>query len=676
MSGNLIDNTVKQYQQQVSQQPISQQPYVGYPVNSTGKQTVDKTPQSDSFENQEKKDNKKPLLILGSWFGLNKLMDLFNKNCSNENYEKTIMGRLGTFGDKVSDKYKDNKILTSIKAGGSTFKTFIKNYINKKPLLSAMFNTPTKPENSFVKGFMETQQHADLSEAARTIEGYLGEMPKTLKEAGATKAEIQALKAKYGKGTFGGVKNLRKALQELQFNRIGAPANFIDTLAPDKIAETLKEMKIKHLGLDPSTYETVLKNPTKYEKVITEACKRGGKNAKAFFGRNSWLPFVGLFTKRSTNLSMSYNKLISGTKHVSKLGKALAKAPKLFMRGLTFGGGKINSLFVAFGLGTALYNALKAPKDQKVGTAVAGGVDAVSWIVSMPLAIKLMHGINGIQYTGMSKMQVGRYRVAYRNFEKMAKSGAFADKAAYDAAWQSVQNLKNVAGTQSKFVKAMKKVGSFLSIGLETKPAYKEVTKGLKGSAKMSAIGRNLKRMLPSLGKNAVGYPLRFAIYALAISPLVEKLISSCTSAIFGKPYEPEEEAEKEAKEKVAENPSQNIQPIQPKQTQPSNSQHVEQQPVVKTVSINDLPDDNLIKRELSGDHVINQPEERYIPSEKCEIEGIVSPYDNEDRTYIPSDSAPTIKSNQEADRSKVDVAIAKASKAEENAMNVLNGIY
>ena len=344
--------------------------------------------------------------------------------------------------------------------------------------------------------------------------------------------------------------------------------------------------------------------------------------------------------------------------------------------GLTFGGGKINSLFVAFGLGTALYNALKAPKDQKVGTAVAGGVDAVSWIVSMPLAIKLMHGINGIQYAGMSNMQVGRYRVALRNFEKMAKAGAFADKAAYDTAWKAVQKLKNVSGTQSKFVKAMKKVGSFLSIALETKPAYKEVTKGLKGTAKMAAWGRNLKRMLPSLGKNAIGYPLRFAIYALAISPLVEKLISSCTSAIFGKPYEPEEETEKEEKDKVAQNTNQDIQPMQPQNNQPSNTQQVEQKPVVKTVNIEDLPDDNLIKREVSGDHVMHQPEEKYIPSENCEIEGIVSPYDTEERSYIPSEAAPNIQSNQESDRSTVDNAIAKASKAEEKALNVLNGIY
>ena len=677
MSGNLINDYVKTHQQPFVTQ-TSGQPYAGTPVSATGKQTVDTTPQTDTYgENPPKKDNRKTFLILGSWFGLNKLMDLFNKGCTNDNYDKTIVGRCGNLGDKLSNKfnnkYGSNKFIISLKTNYNALKAGVKNYINRKPVLSAMFNNPTKPENSMVKSFMETQQHADLTEASRTIEGYLDKMPKSLKEANATKAEIQALKAKYGTNAFGKIKNLNKALQELQFNRVGAPANFIDTLAPDKIAETLKEMKIKHLGLDPVNYEAVLKNPQKNEKAIIEACKRGGKNAKAFFGRNSWIPGLGLFTKRSTNLSMSYNKLVTETKHATKLGRIFAKAPKALMRGLTFGGGKINSLMVAFGLGTALYNACKAPKEQKIGTAVAGGVDAVSWIVSMPLAIKLMHGINGIQYTGMSKMQVGRYRVALRNFERMAKAGAFGDKAAYDTAWKAVQQMKNVPN-QSKFVKGLRKLGSFLSIALETKPAYKEATAGLKGAAKAGAITRNLKRMLPILGKNAIGYPLRFAIYAAAISPLVEKLISSCTSAIFGHPYEPEEEGEGEGvnkegvnKEGVTPQTVQNIPNSQPQPSQPV--------PQSKPVDINTLPDDNLIKREVNGDHVINPPEERYIPSEDCEIEGMVSPYDKEHREYIPSE-APVTNSIQSTNRAMIDEALARADKAEAQALNTLNGIY
>ena len=72
MSGNLINDYVKTHQPQAAPQ-AGYQPYVGNPVSSTGKQTVDTTPQADTYE---KKDNRKTFLILGSWFGLNKLITI------------------------------------------------------------------------------------------------------------------------------------------------------------------------------------------------------------------------------------------------------------------------------------------------------------------------------------------------------------------------------------------------------------------------------------------------------------------------------------------------------------------------------------------------------------------------------------------------------------------------
>lgn len=671
MTGNLIDAQVRKYQQQNVQSNVKFQSQPQVQTTVPNGQAVDTTPQADTFGPEEPKDNRKTFIILGSWLGLNKLTDLFNKGCTGDNYDKTIVGRLGNFGDKVAKKAGTNKYLTAVNAHFDAMKTGIKNYINKKPLLYSMFNTATKPENSFVKGFMETQQAADLSEATRTLTGYLDEMPKSFKEAGATKAEIQALKAKYGTNILGGIKHKSRALQELQFNRIGAAKDFIDTLAPEKVAETLKEMKIKHLGLDPSTYQKVLQEPHKHVKLVTEACRRGGKNAKAFFGRYSWIPGMSFITKRSTNLSMSYNKLIGNVKHTTKLGRGLAKSSKLFMRGLTFGGGKLGSLAVALGLGTALYNALKAPKEQKVGTAVAGGVEAVSWIASMPLSIAMMHGVNGMQNVGLSKMQVGRYRVALRNFNKMAKAGAFADKAAYDTALKAVNDLRKVTGPQSKFTKFMAKIGKGLSVALENPVPFKEATAGLKGGAKMSAIGRNLKRMLPLLGKNAIGYPLRFAIYMLAFSPIVDKVISSATSAIFGKPYEPEEE-DAANKEKTADINNPQSQTPQQEAVAVQKPQDMQQPP--KGFNVEELPDDNIIKRAAHGEKVMNDPP--YIPSEKCEIEGIVSPYDTADREYIPEETAAPIMTNHSADKAIVDAAIARADKIEARANDVANGIY
>ena len=684
MSGNLIDNQINNKYQQGNIQANT-----GYQANPQaqyvrGGQSVDTTPQTDTFNKpEEKKGPSMPLVMFLTWLGLNKTTDMYNKLCTNDDYNKTIVGRMGNFGDKIAPKIGKSKTYTSLMAHLGSFKSSVKNYINSKPMLYAMFNTATKPENEMVKGFMKTQIAEDVDEAVRTLNGYIDELPKTLKEAGATKDEIKALKAKYGTNIFGQIKNKKRAIQELQFNRIGAAPNFIDTLGNDKelIKKTLQEMKVKHLGLEPDTYKDVLANPSKNLKIIREACKRGGKNAKAFFGRYSWIPGLGFFTKRSTNLSMSYNKLSTEFKHTTKLGKALAKSSKLFMRGLTFGGGRIGSIMVAFGLGTAICNAFKAPKEQKVGTAVAGGVEAVSWIASMPLAVSIMHGINGLANTGLSKMQVGRYRVALRNFNKQVAAGVFKDEAAYKTALDAVNKLREVKVPQGKITKGLSKLGHFLSIALENPKPFQEATKTLKGGAKMSAIGRNIKRYLPLIGKNAIGYPLRFALYALVFSPIVDKVISSATSAIFGKPYEPEEteegkEAEKNEQQTTTQpqsNPEMPQSPINPS-SKPNSPQPFQGNPNARPLDIYSLPDENLIKQAVLGQQVMHGPQ--YIPDDKCGIPGVVSPYDTVDRSYIPQETAAPIVTNHDADRDIVNRAIADADKAEAKALNTLNGIY
>ena len=684
MSGNLIDNQINNKYQQGNIQANT-----GYQANPQaqyvrGSQSVDTTPQTDTFNKpEEKKGPSMPLVMFLTWLGLNKTTDMYNKLCTNDDYNKTIVGRMGNFGDKIAPKIGKSKTYTSLMAHIGSFKSSVKNYINSKPMLYAMFNTATKPENEMVKGFMKTQIAEDVDEAVKTLNGYIDELPKTLKEAGATKDEIKALKAKYGTNIFGQIKNKKRAIQELQFNRIGAAPNFIDTLGNDKelIKKTLQEMKIKHLGLEPDTYKNVFANPEKNLKIIREACKRGGKNAKAFFGRYSWIPGLGFFTKRSTNLSMSYNKLSTEFNHTTKLGKALAKSSKLFMRGLTFGGGRIGSIMVAFGLGTAICNAFKAPKEQKVGTAVAGGVEAVSWIASMPLAVSIMHGVNGLANTGLSKMQVSRYRVALKNFNKQVAAGVFKDEAAYKTALEAVNKLREVKVPQGKITKGLSKLGHFLSIALENPKPFQEATKTLKGGAKMSAIGRNIKRYLPLIGKNAVGYPLRFALYALVFSPIVDKVISSATSAIFGKPYEPEEteegkEAEKNEQQTTTQpqgNPEMPQSPINPS-SKPNSPQPFQGNPNARPLDIHSLPDENLIKQAVLGQQVMHGPQ--YIPDDKCGIPGVVSPYDTVDRSYIPQETAAPIVTNHDADKDIVNRAIADADKAEAKALDTLNGIY
>lgn len=654
----LIDDQVRRYQQQNINPNVRFQSNPQTSALTQGTQSVDSTPQADTFQQKGKGGGiPTPLYIFGTWLGLNKLMDAFNNNCTKD-YDKTLMSKLGRFGDWLTDKYGNSRIVQGTKNRLSSFKTSAKAYIDRTPILSAMFNTPTKPENSNVVSFMETQQHADLKEATNTLTKYLEETPHTLKEAGATKAEIQQLKQKYGTSLFGKIKNQKRAVQELEFIRLGGTAQTFDALDPTKIAEELKKLKMSHLGVNEALCKEFVKDPLKYEQEIIEACKRGGKTAKAIQGRA-----LGSLTKRSTNLGMSYNKLISGSKHTSKLGQFLAKMPKFFMRGLTFGGGKYNSLFVALGLGMAVKNTVNAPKEQKVGTAVGGTVDAVSWIASMPLAIKLMHSVNGLQYLGKNKAEVDKFRKALEIFNKNVDKGVYKNEAAYNKAWNAIKtNLKAPKTPLTGIKKYLAKLGSGLSVALELPKPFKEATAGLSGGAKRAAQFRNIKRMLPMIGKNAIGYPLRFAIYMCLCEPLVNKVISGITSAIFGKPYEePETEGVNEGVNPAQNPTTQNInKPEQSKQQAP--------------VNIDNMPDDNLIKQTANGEHIMTDPP--YIPSEKCEIEGIISPYDSKDREYIPAETPAPIPSHHDGDRSLVDSAITRADKVEAQALKVLNGIY
>ncbi len=664
----LIDDQVRRYQQQNINPNVRFQSNPQTSAPRKGYQSVNSTPQADTFQQEGKGSGiPTPLYIFGTWLGLNKLMDAFNNNCTKD-YDKTLMSKLGRFGDWLTDKYGNSRIVQGTKNRLSSFKTSAKAFIDKKPILSAMFNTPTKPENSQVIGFMNTQQHADLEEATKTITTYLNETPHTLKEAGATKAEIQQLKQKYGTNLFGKIKNQKRAVQELEFIRLGGTAQAFDALDPAKIAEEIKKLKISHLGVDEALCKEFAKDPLKYEQQIIAACKKGGKLAKAIEGRFSWIPFLGIFTKRSTNLGMSYNKLTSHTHHASKLGQTFAKIPKLFMRGLTFNGGKLASIMVALGLGVALKNTVNAPKEQKIGTAVGGTVDAVSWIASMPLAIKLMHSVNGLQYLGKNKAEVDKFRKALEIFNKNVDNHVYKDEAAYNKAWNAIKtNLKAPKTPLTGIKKYLAKLGSGLSVALELPKPFKEKTSELAGSAKRAAQFRNIKRMLPMIGKNAIGYPLRFAIYMCLCEPLVNKVISGVTSAIFGKPYEePEAEGENEG---VNEGVNQGVNPAQ------NTAQNVNTPQEQKTpVNIDNMPDDNLIKQTANGEHIMMEPP--YIPSERCEIEGIISPYDSKDREYIPAETPAPIPSHHDGDRSLVDSAITRADKVEAQALKVLNGIY
>ena len=587
---------------------------------------VDNTPVKDTYSPQGAPENKeaggKLKYILPTWFVLYNGTNLFNKANGGE-YEKSLVGRLSKFGDKVSEsKVVKNRFVNGLKEKAAGLKTRFDNFVSRHSTLRAMAETPTKPESPMVTNFLETQAEADLKEGVMKFEEFMSKGPKTLKLAGATKDEIDALKATYGTGLFGRIKNERAAVQDFLIDKIGKDLGHTNILTEVSAREAALGKQIERWTLalsDPAmtpaarelaikrimdatelraNYRSITLRNLKLqaagltkdgiEALKTAPVENAAKIERALEGTKKYFP----------KLAEHFNKIKSIGAPTSRLGKFLPKAAKLGMRGLTFGGGLFNTLLVAFFMGEAVKNTVDAPKDKKVSTGVHGLFEAMSWIIAMPIALKAMHAVNGLKNLGKNKTQVDAFKTALDAFNKKAKAGLFKSKAAYNRELSSLMTLKDAGTAPTGIKKAMSKVASFLSIGLEQITPFKRNTAGLTGAAKRAAKLANFKAKMPNFLRNCVGYPLRFGLYMFIFQPVVDKLFSGVISAIFGKPYDPEkakEAAQQEAMIDRARNPipepgwfSEYSRELSPKAKEGLDG-----------LNPNSLSDKNLIKQEL-----------------------------------------------------------------------------
>ena len=125
------------------------------------------------------------------------------------------------------------------------------------------------------------------------------------------------------------------------------PCKMVSPLV-DEIAEEHPEYIVGKVDVDEEgAIAEMMANPAKNAQKIEQLLMKGSKD--------------------SPKLKPFYNKILSIRKPATKLGKFFPKMAKLGMRGLTFGGGLFNSLFVAFFLGDAVKSTIDAPKEKKTG---------------------------------------------------------------------------------------------------------------------------------------------------------------------------------------------------------------------------------------------------------------------------------------------------------------------
>jgi hypothetical protein len=235
----------------------------------------------------------------------------------------------------------------------------------------------------------------------------------------------------------------------------------------------------------------------------------------------------------------------------TKTGRFMSKLLQKIHRGFTFGGGKLGvMIFVGPILVETMLNTLKADRKEKVGTLSAGLINAISWVFTFPLIARAIYALGGVQYAGMGKEKVEECKDLIDKFNIKAKEGKFKNYAEYKNAKRELKNAlkdKRRVKNQSLFTKTCRGISRFFKRDLMKIESYRN----------QSALG-NAVRRVPNFLLDATHGPGRFLVFMLVGIPLVDKVITKCTSAIFGKSYDQykadEQKANKEKQEEFTMN--------------------------------------------------------------------------------------------------------------------------
>ncbi|MCQ2744136.1 MAG: hypothetical protein MJ230_05000 [bacterium] len=680
-----------------------------------------------------------PLLMLGTCTGISLGIDAFEKSCNKE-YDKSIIGKATKFGDKIENSRViqndgSQKVLNGIKKGWNA----VKNFALKNSVISAMFKTPSQPEMSMPKDevknlnfrivtkFKEFVGRLDLmpneTEGAEKLVENIGNTKQlTLKSLAVDPKELEYLKKTYN-NKLSSVEE-EELVNRINLKRIGKSESDIASIVKQKNArELVKQEIINKMGLTKEELEMIMKDEygVHLDKVIKASKNLSGLKINNF--PMGMLKTPGLKQPLANTLSANgiYNMGYSITEGAkTNTGKGMSKFLQMLHRGFTFGGTKFGvMLFVAPLLVETMINTKKADKKEKIGTAVEGTINTVSWVFTFPLILKAIHAYGGIQYAGMGEEKVAKYRELVNKFNEKAIAGKFKDRAEYNEAKRKLKkrlrDLRRVEN-QTFLTKMFRGASHFTKADLLSIESYR----GKNGFM-------NFVRRLPDIVVNKFGYSAaRFIVFMLVGMPLVDKLIKKCTNKIFGKSYDGMKEEEiKDAKERQEEftmndlrarmlEAQKNKMNPQPKAESivtdlpefPNPAIRMIENRVDNTAEINSTNkpvDENNVDKEASGNNLDINTE-----SEKSEENAVnfVTPKTNEevtpaqnkkitdDYTYIPSSintlnnidpqsqinkyipSQTGVKLNKSFDNSALESAIKRAERAEKRAISTLAGNF
>ncbi len=597
-----------------------------------------------------------PLLMVGTCTGMSLAIDAFDKSCSKE-YEKSIVGKAAKLGDNIeqSNVIKNEtsqKVLKGIKKAWN--KT--KNFAMKNDVINAMFTTPSQPEWAnpkdelkhtnyrIVNKFKELVSLMDMMPAEKGT-GETVRKSFAIKDLALDKNEIEELKKIYN------VEKLSEAPKEevpyrVILKRIGKSEQEIsDILSGSNVSESVAEELFKKSGLTREEMYAIMHDDSGETIELVKKASKNLRGTKINHGKivlpGSRQPFANV--EGFENIYNRAYSLTDGAK--TKTGRFMSKLVQKIHRAFTWGNQKTGvMLLVAPMFMEVILNTHKAEKDEKIGTAVSGSFNAVSWVFTFPIALRMIYAFGGIQYAGMGKEKVETYRKLVNEFNEKVSTNAFKDineyRTAKKALKKQLKNLRSVKN-QNLLTETLRGISKFSKADLLKIESFKG------GSA-----SANFLRKLPNLIKDYVIYaPGRILIFMLVGVSLVDKVINKILSKIFGTAYDGMKDEEmKDAKEKQEEYTINNLRTrlveIEKDKLYPSKS--VDLKNAVNNKSIKQRTPESMIELAM-----LNEKNENNKISENAGSENIETEYaaeiqnDNTQGESIVADNTTDITNNE-----------------------------
>lgn len=576
-----------------------------------------------------------------TYVGMNKIAEK-----SRGTYDKSMYKQIDNYETKLTkSKVIDNPVVKKIKEGYTSVKKFVnKSIIGKSAILRSIFKTPSRPEHKQVlmmAGGINTEL---ASSAAQLIEKYTdnGNNLERLKELGFVKRDAAGKKI---------------------FDEAGKPI------------------------ADKADYEKVTKNTSKYRTRIYNICKNNRDITISDVKKGLKIPFTNIHLtdympeqmKTAFVNNAQFSEYANKMQAVRKPG--LAKFTLRVIEGMTnagtgaVGGAALVSIMGAWFITDAVVRSIKAPKGngEKGKTFAENMLYNLGFYLTMPLGIKIMHGFGGLQYAGLDKKVIDKFRNELNAFNEKVKAGGYKDH-------QEAEYIKDKKAIFDIIKKAPRKENWFQKIyHAPLKLASKLFTSGLECAAPFNPEGITKKtapgmkgfftKRLPQFFKHgkmrglkwAAG-SVRFITFMFLVAPFLAKFFAKGSHAVFGKPTKSIlDEGKEEKKEAQAQQQPPMMPPVQP-QTQPQMA------PVQKSGNI--MGQNSSTQRNLVNNPVNNDPTKNLVNmynNKPASREMIATDKPARTYTYIPSTEAVKVEKDDE-EEAKINALLNKSYKAEQSA--------